>query len=193
MNTLFRSSPKHSYRVCRWRIAIIIICECFMGFPTRRCWMWSIEPSVDSPDTSTTTMKLILVHSHLSILNIMLLIHRKCQQSPLTTMLVKSTTAISKKTVCKCECHTCCIINNDVLFLREVWVRVLNGVNNSVISTYIAYLGAMMLNATFNDVSVILCQSLLLVEETRVPGNNHWPPASHWQILFHNVVSSTPR
>jgi hypothetical protein len=26
------------------------------------------------------------------------------------------------------------------------------------------------------------------VEETRVPGENHWPVASHWQTLSHNVV-----
>jgi hypothetical protein len=29
-----------------------------------------------------------------------------------------------------------------------------------------------------------------LVEETAVPGENHRPVASHWQILLHNVVSS---
>ena len=38
-----------------------------------------------------------------------------------------------------------------------------------------------------------LWQSVLLVEETRVPGENHQPVASHWQTLSHNVVSSTPR
>jgi hypothetical protein len=26
------------------------------------------------------------------------------------------------------------------------------------------------------------------VEETRVPGENHRPVASHWQTLSHNVV-----
>jgi hypothetical protein len=31
-----------------------------------------------------------------------------------------------------------------------------------------------------------------LVEETGVPGENHWPVTSHWQTLSHNVVSSTP-
>jgi hypothetical protein len=29
-------------------------------------------------------------------------------------------------------------------------------------------------------------------EETRVPGENPRPVASHWQTLSHNVVSSTP-
>jgi hypothetical protein len=36
-------------------------------------------------------------------------------------------------------------------------------------------------------------QSVLLVEETGVPGENHQPVASHWQTLSHNVVSSTLR
>jgi hypothetical protein len=31
------------------------------------------------------------------------------------------------------------------------------------------------------------------VEETGVPGENHWPVESHWQTLSQNVVSSTPR
>ena len=36
-------------------------------------------------------------------------------------------------------------------------------------------------------------RSVLLVEETGVPGKNHRSAASHWQTLSHNVVSSTPR
>ena len=31
----------------------------------------------------------------------------------------------------------------------------------------------------------------LLVEETGITGENHWPVASQWQTLIHNVVSST--
>jgi hypothetical protein len=31
-----------------------------------------------------------------------------------------------------------------------------------------------------------------LVEETRVPEENHWPAVSYWQTLSHKVVSSTP-
>jgi hypothetical protein len=41
-------------------------------------------------------------------------------------------------------------------------------------------------NTTFNNNSVIL------VEETGLPRENHWPEASHWQTLSHNVASSTP-
>jgi hypothetical protein len=46
----------------------------------------------------------------------------------------------------------------------------------------------MMFNPTFNNISVISWQSVLLVEETGVPGENHRPVASHRQTLPHNVV-----
>jgi hypothetical protein len=41
----------------------------------------------------------------------------------------------------------------------------------------------MVFNATLNDISVIMWQSVLLVGETGVPGENHRLVASHWQIL----------
>ena len=37
----------------------------------------------------------------------------------------------------------------------------------------------MVFNATFNNISVISCRSVLLVEETGVPGENHRPVANH--------------
>ena len=37
----------------------------------------------------------------------------------------------------------------------------------------------MVFNATFNDTSAISWRSLLLVEETGIPGENHRPVASH--------------
>jgi energy-converting hydrogenase Eha subunit E len=46
----------------------------------------------------------------------------------------------------------------------------------------------MVFNATFNNISVISWRSVLLVEETGGPGENHWPVASHWQTLSHNDV-----
>jgi hypothetical protein len=49
-----------------------------------------------------------------------------------------------------------------------------------------------MLNTTFNNIPVISWWSVLLMEETRVPRENHQPAASHLQTLSHNVVSSTP-
>jgi hypothetical protein len=41
---------------------------------------------------------------------------------------------------------------------------------------------AMVFNATFNNISAISWRSVLLVEETRVPGENHRSVASHRQI-----------
>ena len=46
----------------------------------------------------------------------------------------------------------------------------------------------MIFNATFNNISVISWQSDLFVEETGVPGENHWPATSHWAYtdkLYH--------
>jgi hypothetical protein len=51
----------------------------------------------------------------------------------------------------------------------------------------------MELNATFSYISVISWQSVLLVKETGVPGENHRPFTSHWQTLSHIIVSSTSR
>jgi hypothetical protein len=47
----------------------------------------------------------------------------------------------------------------------------------------------MMFNGTFNNISVISWRSVLLVQETVVPGENHRPVASHWQTLSHNAES----
>ena len=46
----------------------------------------------------------------------------------------------------------------------------------------------MVFNATFNNISLISCRSVLLVEETWGPGENNRPVASYWQTLSHNVV-----
>jgi hypothetical protein len=49
----------------------------------------------------------------------------------------------------------------------------------------------MVFNTTFNNISVISWWSVLLVEENRVQGKNHWPVENHWQILLYNVVSNS--
>jgi hypothetical protein len=48
-----------------------------------------------------------------------------------------------------------------------------------------------VINTTFNNISIISCRSVLLVEETWVPRENHRPVANHWQALSHNVVEYT--
>jgi len=52
----------------------------------------------------------------------------------------------------------------DYLFLGKYWDRVVR---------------IMVFNVTFNNISVISWQSVLLVKETVVPGENHRPVASH--------------
>ena len=47
--------------------------------------------------------------------------------------------------------------------------------------------------ATFNSISLISWRSVLLVEETGVPGEIHRHAASNWQTVSHNVVSGTAR
>jgi hypothetical protein len=52
------------------------------------------------------------------------------------------------------------------------------GINNLFnITNFI--IGVRVFNATSNNISVITWRSVLLVEETGVPGENHWPVASH--------------
>ena len=41
------------------------------------------------------------------------------------------------------------------------------------------WFGFMVFNTTFNNISVISWQPVLLVEESRKPGENHRPAASH--------------
>ena len=64
---------------------------------------------------------------------------------------------------------------------------------NDVVNMKCIRVRTMVFNVTFNNIPVILWQSILLVEEIGVPRDNHRPATSHCQTLFHNVVSSTPR
>ena len=49
-------------------------------------------------------------------------------------------------------------------------------VQNIVIDIYLLFVCLMLFNTTFNNISVI---SVLLVDEARVPSENHPPVASH--------------
>jgi hypothetical protein len=48
-----------------------------------------------------------------------------------------------------------------------------------------------VLNATFNNISVILWLSVLLVEDTGEPRKNHKPVICNWWTLSHNVVNTS--
>jgi len=45
----------------------------------------------------------------------------------------------------------------------------------------------MVFNATFNNISLISWRTVLFVEDTEVPGENHRHTASHWQT-FHIML-----
>ena len=48
-----------------------------------------------------------------------------------------------------------------------------------------------MFNAAVYNISVISWQSVLLVEESRVPGKNHSSDVNHWQNFINIVVVDT--
>jgi len=75
------------------------------------------------------------------------------------------------------------LFNNDITYIFGFILKGDQGISFRV----------MVFNATFNNISVIAWRSVLLVEDTGVPGENHRPAASHWQTLSHNVVLYTPR
>jgi hypothetical protein len=51
--------------------------------------------------------------------------------------------------------------------------------SDHVIEVSMKGFGLMVINATFNNISVLSWRSVLLVEETGVPGEYHRPVASH--------------
>ena len=55
-------------------------------------------------------------------------------------------------------------------------------------STNLLRFGFMVFNATFNNISVKSWRSVLLMEETGGPGENHQPAVSHWQTGTHTVL-----
>ena len=48
----------------------------------------------------------------------------------------------------------------------------------------------MMLNSTFSNISIISWWSVILVDETGIPGENHRPTASHWQSSSYHALST---
>jgi hypothetical protein len=79
-------------------------------------------------------------------------------------------------------------VSNFVSYKTNKWINIFWGQYH----WKICLVWFMVFNATFNNISAISWQSVLLVEETRVPSENHWPVASQWQTLSHNVVWRTP-
>jgi hypothetical protein len=83
--------------------------------------------------------------------------------------------------------HLQCIITA-LLFIE---VRIMIDLSTTFLfnfGTVRLFVWLMVLNATFNNISAISWRSVLLVEETRGPGESHRAVVSHWQTLSHNVV-----
>ena len=69
-------------------------------------------------------------------------------------------------------CH-----NGDTCLPENVWF-----IEQALLHSWSVYLfmvRVIVFNTTFNNISVISWQSVLLVEKTGVPGENHQPVASH--------------
>jgi len=63
--------------------------------------------------------------------------------------------------------------------------------NTFILYLIIGLVWFIVFNASFSKISVISWLSVLLAEETGVPGQNYRPVANHWQTVSHDVVSST--
>jgi hypothetical protein len=62
--------------------------------------------------------------------------------------------------------------------------------NTSAVVVVIVWQLDIRLPMQFMPITTNVVTSLLVYETT---GENHWPVASHWQTLLHNVASSKPR
>ena len=90
------------------------------------------------------------------------------------------------------------LIPEPIVHVHKVYIKYkyyVNGPPNAIVlynitGNAVKRVRLMVLNATFNNISVISWQSVLLVEETRGPGEKHRPVASHWQTFSH-VSSNT--
>ena len=64
--------------------------------------------------------------------------------------------------------------------LEKLEDRIKNGTNSSKEGSFVClFVSLMVLSATFNNIAAISWRSVLLVEETGGPGENHRPVASH--------------
>ena len=82
---------------------------------------------------------------------------------------------------------SCCLFPFGIftLFLRLViYMFLYSATERCYHLLYICLIWLIVLNATFNNISAISLWSVLLVEETGVPWENHRLAASHWQTFI---------
>jgi hypothetical protein len=121
--------------------------------------------------------------------------------SPLTWVRISIRRSELDTTLCDKVCGILLTVMKHIC-VGLVWQGVAHHSNMHILLHYFAashgavfsyWVRVMVFNATFNNISVISWQSVLLVEETGVSRENDQPDASHWQTLSHNVVSSSLR
>ena len=80
---------------------------------------------------------------------------------------------------------------NSCKWQTEICKLFYNNLSNLLTNIHILELelGLWCLMPLSNNISAISWLSVLLVEETGVPWENHWPLTSHWQTWSHDVVS----
>jgi hypothetical protein len=83
------------------------------------------------------------------------------------------------------ECPLACI---DIWSLIITYKCVIPCVMCNLSLFLLSFVCLMVFNVTFSNISAISWRSVLLVEETGVPGENQRPVESHRQTLLHNVV-----
>ena len=66
-----------------------------------------------------------------------------------------------------------------VCYMLSLYVCYLLAQSQNNLIMIVLFVCLMVFNATFNNISVISWQSVLLVEETGAPGENHRPATSH--------------
>jgi hypothetical protein len=79
---------------------------------------------------------------------------------------------------------------------RVIWCLIVSRLSYAyfnLVLCLLKFVCFMIFNTPFNNISVISWRTVLLLEETGVPRENHHPVASHWRTVSHNVASSTPR
>jgi hypothetical protein len=82
--------------------------------------------------------------------------------------------------------------NGHYIFCRRFWKLYKGFMPNhwGNFSIILFRVRVMVFNSNFNDISAISWLWILLVEETRIAGENHRPAASHWQtyrIMLYRV------
>ena len=85
---------------------------------------------------------------------------------------------------------TCPLFKTNMLLILQISILTTSFMpsNNITFIVYCLLVCLMVLNISFNNISVISWRSSLLVEESGEPGENHGPVSRHWQTLSHNVV-----